>query len=457
MVAAKVPQLPADVLARYSTTAPRYTSYPTALVWRDLPETEALDVLDRASRTKQPLSLYAHLPFCWKLCYYCGCNMMVTRNPKLVERYLAALTTEIGRATLEHRPVTQIHWGGGTPTYLNSEQLTRLFNAMAERFKITPDAEISIEVHPPVTTLEQVKTLARLGFNRVSMGVQDFDPVVQEAVHRIQPFEQTRDLIQACRDAGFRGVSIDLMYGLPHQTPTTFQQTLDKVEQLRPDRIALFGYAHMPWIKPHQSLIQASALPTPPHRLELFRGATARLLSLGYEYVGLDHFALPHDELVVARSKGKLQRNFMGYTTQAGTDLLAFGASSISDVHGAYLQNAREVPEYMNLVESNRLPITRGMTLSQDDLIRRDLIQALFCQLSVDKARFSALHGISFDEYFAPELRKLAPLQEDGLVELHPESVSITPTGQMLLRNIAYAFDAYAREPGAPGRYSQTV
>jgi len=453
-------RVPRELLERYATNVPRYTSYPTAPSWRDAPtQQELAELLSRPS--SRPLSLYVHLPFCGKLCFYCGCNMMITRDHALVERYLRALEMEaeqvaaLGRSA---QPVTQLHWGGGTPTHLDCEQLTRVHQALAKRFSIAKDAERSIEVHPPVTTEPQLETLAELGFNRVSMGVQDFDPRVQKTINRPQPFEQTRELILACRRLGYLSVNVDLMYGLPHQTVESFGATLDRVAELRPDRLALFGYAHVPSLKPHQKLLAAAGLPSPSERLDIFESAVERLLDLGYRYIGLDHFARADDELAMAQAQGTLRRNFMGYTTCAETDLLAFGASSISDLEGVYLQNLRDVHAYMAQVEHGLLPATRGTHLSEDDLIRRDVIHGLFCRLELDKDALAERHGVDVDIYFADELRRLAPLEEDGLVVREPERIRVTPRGQVLLRNIAAIFDAYLRRPAEqPRPMSQAV
>lgn len=456
--------LPREILDKYNTSGPRYTSYPTAPEWREtFSVADASEVIEanQAARADMGLSLYVHIPFCHKLCWYCGCNMLVTKQQDLVERYLAALITEIDRYSKlidTRRPVVQIHWGGGTPTYLSSEQITRLYTAITDRFTLAPEAEVSIEIHPPVTTFEQLETLARLGFNRVSMGVQDFDPEVQKAVNRIQPFEQTQGIIQKARELGFISVNTDLMYGLPLQNVERFSRTLDQILALRPDRLALFNYAHMPWLKPHQNLIKEETLPTPDEKVALFEMAIDRLIQEGYRYIGMDHFALPQDELTVAQADRTLRRNFMGYTTRADSDLYAFGYTSIGDLDSAYMQNARKLPEYMDVVEAGKLPVVRGMVLSADDRLRRDVINRLICHCHLDKAEIERLHGIDFDTYFAAELPKLAPLAEDGLLVIHPDRLEVTARGQLLLRNICMVFDAYLANV-APGerRFSKTV
>ncbi|MBS2032464.1 MAG: oxygen-independent coproporphyrinogen III oxidase [Deltaproteobacteria bacterium] len=440
---------PPELLARYGGAVPRYTSYPTAPSWRPLAPSETEAVLARAQRDEGPLSLYAHLPFCKKLCFYCGCNMMVTRSSSLVDSYLAAIEQEIATlgARFGHREVVQLHWGGGTPTFLEAAQLAHLHAAFARAFRIAPDAEQSIEIHPPVTTFEQLEVLRSCGFNRVSMGVQDFDARVQLAVNRIQPFTQTQALIDRARQLGFKSVNVDLMYGLPHQSVESFGVTLDRIGELRPDRIALFGYAHLPQLKPHQKLIPADALPVPSRRLAIFESAVERLFALGYRHIGLDHFALPSDDLPIAQEAGTLRRDFMGYTTCAESELLAFGASAISDLGGAYLQNAKEVKGYIDAISAGRGAVDRGALLSRDDLQRRAIIQALFCQRELDTQRLGGKLGVRFDDAFTPELARLATLAQDGLVELAPGRIRVTALGQVFLRNIAAVFDAYLRAP----------
>ena len=438
-----------SLLERYGSEAvPRYTSYPSANHWRDAGDAEVAAAL--AASGERALSLYVHVPFCRKLCFYCGCNMLVTRNTALVERYLRALELEVDRVAdrLPRVPeVVQLHLGGGTPTYLDSAQLTRLVATLRRRFSWKPDVEASIEIHPPVTTAEQMRTLARLGFNRVSMGVQDFDPRVQQRINRPQPFSQTRDLIAHARKLGIRSVNVDLMYGLPAQTAEGFAHTLELVGQLRPDRLAVFGYAHMPRLKPHQKLLDGPDLPGPELRLELLELALSTLQAQGYEAIGLDHFALQGDELTRARAQGTLRRNFMGYTTCAESDLLAFGPSSISEVQGAFVANVRETKEWADCIDAGQLPVERGWEPTPDDDLRRELIQALFCQLQIDLPKWSADHGKSFEQVFARELTALKPLVDDGLVTRTESLLRITPAGQLLLRNVAAVFDAYLAQP----------
>ncbi len=446
-----------DLLARYGTAAvPRYTSYPSANTWPTHDEGFARGVLARATR---PLSLYVHVPFCRKLCFYCGCNMMVTQDEDLVERYLRALDVEVERTArvVPSRDVVQLHLGGGTPTYLDVGQLTRVMTSLKSRFHFADDVEAGIEVHPAVTTLDQIDALGALGFNRLSLGVQDFDPDVQARVNRIQPFEHTRDVVERARAAGFVSVNIDLMYGLPLQTPERFEKTLDQVLELSPDRIALFGYAHMPKLKKHQGLIVVDELPGPEGRLALLSGTIESLLAAGYDYVGLDHFAKKDDELSRARRAGTLRRNFMGYTTCAESDVVAFGPSAISEVGGAFLQNERGVREWAALLEGGALPTVRGYAPTADDDLRRDLIQQLFCRLDVDTDAFSRAHQLDFDTAFSSELSALSALEADGLVERSPGHLRVTQEGQLFLRNVAAVFDAFLTGKEGPRQHSTAV
>ena len=450
--------LPAALLDRYGKLPlPRYTSYPPANLWGERDESLLRRALSEIAG--RPLSLYVHVPFCRKLCLYCGCNMLVTRSQDLVTRYLNALDAEVARiaALLPHRPeVVQVHLGGGTPTYLDEAQLSRLWQSLASRFDIPRGIEASIEIHPPVTSGAQLARLAELGFSRVSMGVQDFDEVVQKRINRIQPFAQTRDLVVLARQLGFVSVNIDLMYGLPLQSVERFAVTLDRVAELRPDRIALFGYAHMPTLRKHQSVFRSEELPSAEVRAALFELAMTRLLGLGYVYVGLDHFALPDDELLVARHQGELRRNFMGYTTCKSSAVLAFGPSSISELGSHYVQNEREVAAYCARIESGALPVVRGYSLGLDDLIRRDLIMQLLCNLVVSKREVSTRHGLDFDTYFASELSQLQPLIADGLCAWEDDILRILPPGQLLLRPVAAVFDATLHRP-APRHHAAAV
>ncbi len=443
--------LPVDpgLLARYAAVpVPRYTSYPTANLWPPQSEDFARAAYARAGQ--RPVSIYVHVPFCRRLCFYCGCNMVVTQRQELAERYLAALDLELARvrALLPRAPkVVQLHLGGGTPTWLDVGQLERLVASIQKRFPFKRGIEASIEVHPPVTTFAQVNALGAMGFNRISMGVQDFDPEVQQRINRPQPFGQTAELIGCARAAGMKSVNVDLMYGLPLQTAARFAHTLDQVEQLQPDRIALFGYAHLPRLKKHQRAIDPAELPDAAERLAIFQQAVDRLRACGYVAIGLDHFAFEEDDLCRARAKGTLRRNFMGYTTCGESDVLSFGPSAISDIGGTFVQNAVEVHDWAERLETGHLPVSRGWESTADDALRSALIMELFCQLRVDTEAFGRAHGLDFRHAFAAELAALAPLEADGLVAWRDQTLQVTALGQLLLRNVASVFDARLPKP----------
>ncbi|HET6982799.1 MAG TPA: oxygen-independent coproporphyrinogen III oxidase [Myxococcaceae bacterium] len=435
------------LLERYGRIpVPRYTSYPPANHWEGrFGEAEARQAFRGAGA--RAASIYVHVPFCRKLCFYCGCNMLVTRSESLVERYLQALELELDRVTalLPERPqIVQVHLGGGTPTYLDPDQLARLADAIQARLPWEPGIEASVEIHPAVTTRAQIRALARLGFNRVSMGVQDFDPAVQARINRRQSFEETRDLIIESRVRGFVSVNVDLMYGLPLQTVERFQRTLDLVESIRPDRIALFGYAHVPSMKKHQGVFQQEELPGPAERLALLESSIQRLLAAGYVHVGLDHFALEDDELCRARARGTLRRNFMGYTTCADSDVLAFGPSAISEVRGTFVQNARGVHEWAGRLEQGHLAAVRGHRPSNEDLARSALIMQLFCSLETDLDALRARFPGTLRELQAED-RDLTRLEGDGLIVRRGSRLRVTPLGQLLLRSVAAPFDTYHR------------
>lgn len=437
------------MLERYGTKpVPRYTSYPPANHWKAT--TDPAWPAQVFESIRRPLSIYVHVPFCKKLCWYCGCNMLIDHRGELVERYLAAIEREfelVSRALPAQREVVQVHLGGGTPTHLTPSQLERLIGGLREKFPWAPDIEASIEVHPPVTSFAHLETLASLGFNRLSMGVQDFDEQVQQRVNRPQPFEQTRQLVAFARALGFESVNMDLMCGLPLQTVERFATTLELVKRIDPDRLALFGYAHMPSIKKHQQLIDVNELPKAEGRLALLELGINTLEASGYTLIGLDHFSRSHDELVKARENGTLRRNFMGYTTCRDSEVIAFGPSAISEVEGTFLQNQHDVRAWCTELEAGRLAVSRGWSPSADDAVRRTLIMQLFCQLDVDTRAFGEAHGIDFERYFEDELRLMAELEQDGLVQRRPGHLTLTSEGQLLLRNVASVFDTYSKGP----------
>lgn len=438
-----------ETVEKYNRPGPRYTSYPTAPVWKDDFGPDDLESNFRlADETATPLSLYMHLPFCESLCLFCACNVSIQKNKSVAIPYLESLKREIehvGRRVSRTRPVIQFHWGGGTPTYLTPSQMEDLFSHARERFTFAPDAEIGIEVDPRVTTREHLETLRRLGFNRLSMGVQDFEPKVQETIHRIQPYEMTRDLIAAARSLGFESLNIDLIYGLPYQTEDTFRATIDLALTLSPDRVAMFSYAHVPWLKKQQGSF-AIHLPEGKEKFNIFRAGLEKFLDAGYVFIGMDHFARPDDELAVAQRNRTLHRNFQGYTTKAGADLYGMGVSAISSIGAAYAQNRREVPAYQQTVNERGIATMRGYRLSQDDLIRRAVIGRLLCHTLIFKSEVEREFGIAFDSYFASELEALENFRAEGLVSLPSGEIRVTPLGRIFIRNVAMTFDRYLRE-----------
>jgi oxygen-independent coproporphyrinogen-3 oxidase len=454
-----------ELLQKYATSAPRYTSYPTAVDWsKDFDPARYPELLARAAQQQGPLSVYVHLPFCAELCLFCGCNMVVSSSLSRIDSYLDALQREfefVGQSGIGRRPVRQYHWGGGTPTQLDLAQIERVQQAFSRHFHFSADAEVGIEVDPRVTSREQVRLLARLGFNRISMGVQDFDPAVQVAIKREQSEAETRAVVDAARELGMGSVNIDLMYGLPHQTEAGFSDTVERVLRMRPERVALFHYAHVPWLKRHQEALELEALPSSETKLTIFLRAVEQFRAAGYDYIGLDHFALPTDEMAVAHREKNLGRNFMGYTTRRGDDMVSLGVSSIGDVSGCYLQNEPKENEYKAAVLQHGHAIVRGHELSADDRLRRDVILALMCNGEVRKAAVEAAHGIRFDATFAAELAELAPLAADGLVVLRPERIGVTELGQLFLRNVALPFDRYfarrRRDGDAKPAFSKTL
>jgi oxygen-independent coproporphyrinogen-3 oxidase len=389
--------------------------------------------------------MYMHLPFCESLCLFCACNVVITKDHSVAPPYLATLEREIAYVAdrvSRSRQVVQFHWGGGTPTYLTPAQMEDLFGFTAERFSFAPDAEIGIEVDPRVTSVQHLETLRRLGFNRLSMGIQDFDPEVQQAVKRVQPLEMTSELIAQSRALGFESLNVDLIYGLPYQTADRFVRTVDEVLGIAPDRIALFSYAHVPWLRKQQGSLAAS-LPEGMEKFRIFSAAIEKFLSAGYQYIGMDHFAKPNDELAVAQRNRTLHRNFQGYTTKAGADLYGMGVSAISAVGTTYAQNYREVPRYTEAVDRRGIATMRGYSLSGDDRLRRALITRLLCHAVIRKGEIAREFGIDFDDYFAPELGRLQPFVEDRLVALTGDEIRVTFLGRIFIRNVAMIFDPY--------------
>jgi oxygen-independent coproporphyrinogen-3 oxidase len=458
-----VVEFDADLIARLGKSGPRYTSYPTAdrftetFGYRDYLHAVA-DLRTRPSA--RPLSLYLHIPFCDTVCYYCACNKIVTRQRDKAATYLAYLKREVemqGRLFAGMNEVEQLHFGGGTPTYLSDMQMGELMDHLRRCFRLAPDevGEYSIEVDPRTVSPERVHSLRRHGFNRISLGVQDFDAEVQKAVNRIQPEQETRAIIAAARDAGFRSVSIDLIYGLPKQTPATMAPTLDKVIAADPDRIAVYHYAHMPQLfKPQRRILDAD-MPDSDTKLRMLQLCIERLTGAGYVYIGMDHFAKPGDDLALAQRQGRLHRNFQGYSTHADSDLVSCGVSAISAVGATYSQNAKTLDAYYDALDRNELPVARGVRLGMDDVLRRTLIQRLMCQFELSIAAIEQAFPIVFRRYFERELEALAGLEADGLVSVSAEWISVSLKGRLLIRNVCMVFDRYLS--GAEPRHSNTL
>jgi oxygen-independent coproporphyrinogen-3 oxidase len=435
-----------EFLARYNRPGPRYTSYPTAPVWNDAFGPDDLErVHEEAERIGSPVSLYMHIPFCESLCLFCACNVIIQKNKAVASPYLEVLKREIervARAISRERPVTQYHWGGGTPTYLSPAQIEDLFGFTREHFTFGGDAEIGIEIDPRVTTRAHLESLRKLGFNRLSMGIQDFEPQVQKAIHRIQPFAMTREIIEAARQLGFDSINVDLIYGLPYQTAEGFRNTVGQILCLNPDRIALFSYAHVPWLKKQQGSF-AAFLPEGLQKFEIFRTGLLEFLEAGYLYIGMDHFARPEDELALAQQNRTLHRNFQGYTTKAGADLYGMGVTAISGIQDAYAQNQRELGAWEKAVDKRGLATMRGYRLSDDDRLRRAVIGRLLCHTVVYKDEIAREFGVDFDDYFADELRGLEAARQDGLVLLEADAIRATWLGRIFIRNLAMTFDPY--------------
>jgi oxygen-independent coproporphyrinogen-3 oxidase len=451
------------LIRKYDSFGPRYTSYPTADRFTETFASEQFvnSLFARAAgATTQPLSLYLHLPFCDTICYYCACNKVITRDHGRSEKYIRYLAKEVGMVcglVDAASPVTQLHWGGGTPTFLAAHEMMMLWRVLRDNFAFAPNAECSIEIDPRKVDAETIALLAELGFNRMSLGVQDFDPEVQKAVNRIQSEAETRTVLDAARANGFRSVNVDLIYGLPRQTVTGFDATLDKTIDAAPDRISLYSYAHVQHLFKPQRRINEAELPSPDVKLAILELAIEKLTGAGYVYIGMDHFARPDDELAVAQRDGKLQRNFQGYSTQADCDLLAFGISAIGRVGATYSQNLRTLDSYYERLDADALPCFRGWQLSADDLLRRKVIQALMCQFSVSFKSVEDASAIAFREYFATELEALKPLAEDGLIEVTSDAITVTPRGRLLVRSVAMVFDRYLREQRERARYSRVI
>ncbi len=449
-----------ELVKKYNVVGPRYTSYPPATHFTaEIPPEVFVEKIRANNREAHDLSLYFHLPFCYSLCWFCGCTTVITADQSKSGEYIKYLAREMDlMKPLLHpqRRVVQLHFGGGTPTFSLPDEIHRLGDMIHERFTFAPDIEAGVEVDPRRLTREHLVALREVGFNRGSMGVQDNDPVVQKAVHRIQPFAMTRQVVEWMREVGFQSVNIDLIYGLPHQTPQSFAKTLEEILSLKPDRFAVFNYAHVPWMKPAQKILKAETLPTPETKLELLKLTIERLTAEGYVYIGMDHFARAGDELAVAQRQKTLQRNFQGYSTRGGADIYAFGMSSISQADGFYWQNHKELPDYYAALDASKLPLHRGYIMTAEDSIRRVAIMRLMCDLGLDYGAMSQLLGLDFKDHFAPEIESLDDMEADGLLVKTPHGILVTDLGRLLIRNIAMRFDAYA-STRKENRFSRTI
>jgi oxygen-independent coproporphyrinogen-3 oxidase len=429
------------LLKRYNEPTPRYTSYPPVPHWQAAHGGLLTSALRKSTA---PLSVYVHVPFCEHMCLYCGCNVVIRNDHAAADPYIDHLVAEMDLAEVAHRRrVTQMHWGGGTPTFLNPEQIAELFNAIAGRFTLAAFGEYSIEIDPRVTTLEHLQTLRRLGFNRLSVGVQDFDWNVQLAVRRVEPYSHTATLLGEARTLGFESINLDLIYGLPKQTVTSFSETLDLVLELSPDRLSVFSYAHVPKLKRQQRSFE-KFLPSEEEKLQLFIVAADKLVRAGYEHIGMDHFAKPGDPLVSARDDGSLHRNFQGYTTHGETDLIGFGVSAISHVGNTFTQNCHELPAWQDEIDSGRIPVFRGYVQSRDDSIRAAVIEDCLSNARISKQKIEKRFSIAFDEYFGPELMRLIEFERDGLIEDRTSRIiRTTDRGRIFLRAVARVFDTF--------------
>ncbi|MFU9136329.1 oxygen-independent coproporphyrinogen III oxidase [Erwinia tasmaniensis] len=446
-----------NLIQKYNISGPRYTSYPTALEFhQDYTEAAFLQAAQRYP--DRPLSLYVHIPFCHRLCYFCGCNKVVTRQQHKADRYLDALEVEINaRAPLFHkRTVTQMHWGGGTPTYLSKTQITRLIDLLKKQFRFSEQAELSIEVDPREIELDVLNHLRAAGFNRLSMGVQDFNKAVQEKVNRIQSEEVIFSLVERARQLGFTSTNLDLIYGLPLQTAESFAFTLKKVAALAPDRLSVFNYAHMPALFAAQRKIKEADLPDAQQKLDILQQSITTLTNAGYQFIGMDHFARPDDELAVAQREGRLHRNFQGYTTQGESDLLGIGVSAISMLGDSYAQNHKELKVWYAAIDEQHTALWRGLKLTEDDCLRRDVIKALICSFSLNFADFNT-RDRTFSDYFAADLQRLTPLMHDGLVDMDEKGLQVTAKGRLLIRIICMCFDSHLHQKAHRQQFSRVI
>ncbi|MBE9504919.1 MAG: oxygen-independent coproporphyrinogen III oxidase [Proteobacteria bacterium] len=452
-----------NILKKYAKAGPRYTSYPTAPNFSDdFKSKEYARIIKETNDAENPpdLSLYFHLPFCRSVCYFCGCNVIFTKRKELADEYIDYLEKEIKMVAAMQKPgrkVSQLHWGGGTPTFLTTDQMRRVQGIIKEHFEFAPDIEAGVEIDPREASDEHISTLRELGFNRISMGIQDFDPKVQEAVHRIQTEELSRHVIDKCREENFDSINIDLIYGLPFQSVKSFEKTVDKIIEINPDRMAVFNFAYVPWLKSVQKMIREEDLPSGEEKFDILKMVIEKFSSAGYVYIGMDHFAKPDDELFVAQRNKTLYRNFQGYTTKAGCDLYGMGVTSISQVGNSYVQNEKELPDYYQAIEEGRLPTERGYELNDDDLLRRSVITRIMCDFELNFVDVEKEFNIDFKKHFALEFAELQPMTEDNLLSISEDRIVVSDLGRILIRNIAMVFDIYLRKSEKEMRFSKTV
>ncbi len=452
-----------ELVKKYDRPGPRYTSYPTAPQFRDgFSSADYSQLLIESRQDALPLSLYVHVPFCERRCFFCGCNVIISRNRDRARAYLPWVEKEMAKVSElldgRERDTIQLHWGGGTPTFLPPAEMAELMAMIRRHFRLTDDCELGVEVDPRMCTEEQLDALAAGGVNRLSMGVQDIDPTVQRAVNRVQPVEETWRILDGAHRRGIDSVNVDLIYGLPHQTPESFGRTVNEVIRMSPDRIAVFNFAYLPEMFAHQKTIDPAALPDPETKLTLLENTANQLTSAGYAFIGMDHFAKPEDPLTRALEDGTLTRNFQGYSTCGRTDLVAFGVSSIGHVAGGFAQNVKGLDDYQAALDEDRLPVFRGLFPTPEDRLRRAVIMGIMSHFRLDKGAIERHFGVDFDEHFADALEALEPLAADGLVEMDDRGLRVTPFGRLLVRNVAMCFDGYLGKPAAAkARYSRTV
>ncbi len=448
------------LIEKYDKAGPRYTSYPPATEFTEEVTYEDYEVkLKESNERKTPLSLYFHIPFCESACWFCGCNVIISHRKDVTKPYLDFMYKEMDMLSEiidTSRKVIQLHWGGGTPNFLSNEEIRELMGEIKKRFNIDPEGEISIEIDPRYLSEGQLETIREVGFNRISMGVQDFDEEVQKAINRIQTEELMEEVMAKLRDLGFSSINIDLVYGLPYQTYEKFAKTIDKTIELSPDRVAVFNFAYVPWLKPLQRKLDPSTLPPPEEKLKILEMTVEKFQDAGYVFIGMDHFAKPEDELSIAQQKGELWRNFQGYTTKKGVELIGIGATSIGMLYDAYFQNYKTTRAYYNALREDRLPIMRGYILNEDDIIRREVIMDLMCNLGVRFKKIEDMFGIKFKDYFEREINELGEMERDGLIKISDDSIDVLPLGRLLIRNVAMIFDVHTRNK-KEARFSRTI